>query len=332
MRRFPLLASLLTIFLCPALLIAQAEDTQTVREITPGQVIIPFEKMRRIWGELVSVDLATRTGTFRAEGDDAIYRFAVMPYAEMLHHATNGELNDFQIGERAIFRLHVNEQGEWYWLTYIQDEMNMLRGHQEYYIVESLDPENGQIGFTWGKADKSFVRQEGLFLDTDKETKFWKAGKSATFADIKIGDTLRAKTHGIGKGQSRVAWHVFLDDESLDAFRDQQVAVHSARIAKEGAPGYVDQAESGKLTLTMFREGSEFVDKLVSGIKKAKGEPLTVQVAPTDASLQPSADAITATVVSCEKASGGLYQLVLQTTADASKFHVTQVARVWLSK
>ncbi|EAQ76900.1 hypothetical protein [Blastopirellula marina] len=331
MSRLPLLGLLLAIGLLPSLSIVHAEEAATVRAITPGKVIIPTEKMRRIWGELVSVDLATRTGTFRAEGEDAIYRFAVMPYAEMLHHATNGELSDFQIGERAIFRLHVNEQGEWYWLTYIQDEMNMLRGHKEYYIVESLDPENGRIGFTWAKADKSFVRQEGLFLDTDKETKFWKAGKPAAFADIKLGDKLRAKTHGIGKGQSRVAWHVFLDDESLEAFRDKQVAVHSQRMAKEGLPGYVDRVEGAALELMLFREGSELAETLLTGKKKAKSAPVTVQVAPTDPSLEPSADAISATVVSCEKA-GGLYKLVLQTTADTSKFQVTQVARVWVNE
>ncbi|UUO05098.1 hypothetical protein M4951_17115 [Blastopirellula sp. J2-11] len=329
MLRFPLL---LAICLLPSMSIAHAEDAAAVRGITPGKVIIPTEKMRRIWGELVSVDLATRTGTFRAEGEDAIYKFAVMPYAEMLHHATNGALSDFRIGERAIFRLHVNEQGEWYWLTYIQDEMNMLRGHKEYYIVESLDPEKGRIGFTWAKADKSFVRQEGLFLETDKETKFWKAGKPASFADIKPGDLLRAKTHGIGKGQSRIAWHVFLDDESLEAFRDKQVAVHSRRMAQEGLPGYVDRIDGGTLELTLFREGSELAETLLTGRKKAKAAPIAVQVAPTDASLKPSAAAISATVVTCEKAPGALYKLVLQTTADTSKFREKEVARVWVNE
>ena len=130
----------------PTAIHAQADKPEL--KITPGKVIVPFQKMRRIWGELVSVELKTRTGTFRAEGEDKLYRFSAMPCAEMLHHGTSGGLSQFKIGERAIFRMHVNEAGEWFWLTYIQDEMNMLRSHKEYYIVESLDADNGRIGFT----------------------------------------------------------------------------------------------------------------------------------------------------------------------------------------
>src|SRR6056297_1970168 len=226
-----------------------------VRKITPGKVIIPFEQMRRMWGELVSVDLEAATGTFRNEGEDKIYRFEVMPYAEMLHHATKGQLSDFKIGERAIFRLHPNDAGEWYWLTYIQDEMNMLNGHGEYYFVETIDADQGRIGFTWAKGDRSFIREENLFLETDDQTQYWKEGRPAKFADIQIGDKLRAKTHGIGKGKVRVCWHVFLDDASLLKFRDEQIAIHDAFLAKEGAPGYVDRVEGTEMDLTMFQNG-----------------------------------------------------------------------------
>lgn len=329
MHRFAFFGSLSAILLFAAVSVAQSEESPAVRVITPGKVIIPTETMRRPWGELVSVDLKTRTGTFRSEGDDQLYPFVVMPYAEMLHHATNGELADFQIGERAIFRLHPDQDGKWYWLTYIQDEMNMLRGHKEYYFVESIDPGTGRIGFTWAKGDKSFIRQEGLFLDTDKETKYWKAGKPATFADIQIGDKLRAKSHGVGQGKTRVAWHVFLDDESLEAFRDKQVAVHSARIAKEGSPGYVDAVDQGKLELMMFREGGELTTTLLTDPKKPNADPIIVKVAPTDASLNPSAEPIAAKVVTGEKAPGGLIKLVLETEADTAKFQTGEVARVW---
>src|SRR3954470_12344893 len=99
-----------------------AADTpaKPVLKIIPGQVIVPTDAMRRIWGELVSLDLKTRTGTFRKDSTDELISFIVMPYAELLHHATNGDLQDFRIGERALFRLHENDKGEWVWLTYIQ--------------------------------------------------------------------------------------------------------------------------------------------------------------------------------------------------------------------
>ena len=31
------------------------------------------------------------------------------------------------------------------WLTYIQDEMNFLNGHNEYYCVDRIDPVKGEI-------------------------------------------------------------------------------------------------------------------------------------------------------------------------------------------
>src|SRR5690349_21536234 len=69
--------------------------TKPVLKIIPGKVIVPTDAMRRIWGELVSIDFATRTGTFRKEGTDEVMKFIVLPYAELLHHATFGDLQDF---------------------------------------------------------------------------------------------------------------------------------------------------------------------------------------------------------------------------------------------
>ena len=47
------------------------------------------------------------------------------------------------------------------------------------------------------KFDGSFVRDKGVVLLTDKETPCWKDGKPAKFADVRVGDRLRTKTHGL---------------------------------------------------------------------------------------------------------------------------------------
>lgn len=299
---------------------SQATDSPT-QKITPGKVIVPYKKMRRIWGELVSVDLEKRTGTFRAEGEDRIYRFAAMPYAEMLHHATKGYLSDFRIGERAIFRMHVNEEGEWYWLTYIQDEMNMLNGHKEYYFVDSIDADKGRVFFTWAKGDKSLIRQDGLFFDTNKETRYWKNGKPAQFADIKVGDKLRTKSRGNGQGRSRIAWHVFLDNVSLEKFRDEQIVVQAERLTRDGAAGYVDQLNGNELTVTMFGSGSSVVEKLKSGSK--------VRVAPASTNLKQTGESISGTVIESTRGKIHTRSLKIQLEAPATGFRVTHVVRLW---
>ena len=62
---------------------AADEPVKPVLKITPGQVIVPTDAMRRIGGELVSVDLKTRTGTFRKEGTNEIISFTMLPYAAL---------------------------------------------------------------------------------------------------------------------------------------------------------------------------------------------------------------------------------------------------------
>src|SRR3954470_14997948 len=147
--------------LVPLAAFVVAADPPPPAKITPGKVVIPLDRMRRVWGELVSLDLKTRTGTFRNESDDTVMPFTVMPYAELLHHAARGDLQDFKIGERAIFRLHEDADGKWVYLTYIQDEMNFQAGRKEYYWVDEIDAKAGTITFTQANADKTFTREKG---------------------------------------------------------------------------------------------------------------------------------------------------------------------------
>lgn len=294
--------------------------------ITPGKVIIPTDRMQRPWGELISLDLATRTGKFRRENNDEVVEFTVMPYAELLHHAAHGDLQDFRVGERAIFRLHENPEGKWTLLTYIQDEMNMLNGHKEYFHVDEIragkgvEPGKEHLVCTWANADKSFVRETGVVIEIDKETRFWKAGQLARLGDIEAPAKLRTKTHGAGQGKRRIAWEVFLDDESLLKFQAEQKEVHNARIAKEGAPGYIDEAAEGRLALTLFHEGEVQVKQLKAG--KA------VRVAPAGVDRKPSAEPVAATLKSV-KMEGRQCKVTLETAAPVDKFTPTGLVRVW---
>jgi hypothetical protein len=298
---------------------ATSPATKPVLKIIPGQVIVPTDNMRRPWGELISIDFANRTGKFRKDGTDEIMSFIVLPYAELLHHGAFGDLEDFRPGERAIFRLHPNEQGEWIWLTYIQDEMNMMLGHKEFFYVDSVDKEHHSLTVTQANQDKSFVREKGIVIETDKDTRFWKKGQPASFQDIKPGDALRTKTHGVGKGKTRVAWEVFFDEESLLKFQAEQKAVHAARMAKDGLPGYVDAVEGQQIKLTLFREAGEQAAKL------AKGKQ--IQLAPAGPDRQASMPAIEGTIVTTSKV--GVLTKVVATIPATQNFKPGEVARLW---
>lgn len=319
MKLFPLL---LILSLLVGVGLAADSPEKAPLKITPGKVIIPFDAMHRWWGELISVDLDTRTGTFRNESTDEVVHFTVMPYAELLHHATNGDLQDFRIGERAIFRMHENEKGEWVWLTYIQDEMNMMNGHKEYFFVEEIDSAAGKLTTTWAKGDMTFVREKGVVINTDKETRYWKTGQPATFADIKTGDKLRTKTHGVGKGKVRVAWEVFLDDESLLKFQAEQKTVHDARVREQGAAGYVDAIKEGQVVdLTLFNEGEVQVKQLKPGV--------SVRIAPAGVDRKPTAEPVPVMVDSVKMA-GRQCLVSLKVEGAVSGFAPTELARLWV--
>ena len=300
--------------------LAQEQPAKPVLKITPGQVIVPTDRMQRPWGELISVDLATRTGKFRRENNDEVVTFTVMPYAELLHHATNGDLQDFRVGERAIFRLHENEKGEWVWLTYIQDEMNMMNGHKEFYHVDKLDPTSGQITVTQGNADKSYIREAGIIINTDVDTRYWKNGEPAKFSDLKLGDQIRTKTHGVGKGKTRIAWELFADEASLLKFQADQKTVHNERIKQDGAAGYVDTADKDAISLTLFHDGEYQFKQLKPGKE--------VRVAPAGVDKKPTAEPITATVKST-KMVGRSCKVELTTTAATAGFKPTELLRLW---
>ncbi len=291
-------------------------------KIIPGQVIVPTNpgEMRRIWGELISLDPKTRTGKFRNEGTDEVMSFTIMPYAELLHHAANGDLQDFRAGERAIFRLHENEAGEWVWLTYIQDQMNMMNGHKEYYYVDTIDAAKGQLTCTQANFDKSYIREPGILIETDKDTRYWKAGEPAKFSDIKVGDKLRTKTHGVGQGKTKMCWEVFLDDESLLKFQSEQKAVQAKRLAEQGAAGYVDQTAGTEVKLTIFREADDVSKALKAGQK--------VRVAPAGVDREPTTAPVTGTVAAAQMA-GGLGKVTLTLDAPATGFTVAGLARLW---
>jgi hypothetical protein len=301
---------------------ATTPATKPTLKIIPGKVIVPTDAMRRPWGELISIDFKTRTGTFRNESTEEVMPFIVLPYSELLHHAAFGDLEDFRKGERVIFRLHQNDEGKWIWLTYIQDEMNMLNGHHEFFYVDRIDPAKGEIEYTQGELERKppYIRAKGLILETDAETRYWKNGEPAKFADIKIGDKLRAKTHGIGSGKHHRAWEVFLDEASLQKFQKEQQAVHTRRMLADGLPGYVDAASSAEVKLTLFQEGRDLAKNLKVG--------QTVRVAAAGVDRK-AFDAVEGTITVL-KPKGNLNEVTIALKAAPTQpFVVAGVARLW---
>lgn len=294
--KLPILSAGLSFLLAAATSFAAEPTASTV--VPPGQAIVPSDS-RKPWGELISLDLKNRTGKFRNESTDEAWDFVVEPYAELLHHGADGDLQDFTVGERAIFRCHPGAEGEPWRLTYIQSEINFLNGHKEFFFVDKID--TGKIDGTpaagktvrltchQANADQSYVRTPELFIDVDENTKYFRNGKPAAFADLKVGDPIQTKTRGTGKGKDRIAVYVFLDVPSLQKFAEQQRPIHAQRMREEGLAGFVDKVEGETIHLTLFRETGTWAKKLKPGMtvklaaagpdRQATGEPIECEVA-----------------------------------------------------
>ena len=92
-------------------------------------------------------------------------------------------------------------------------------------------------------------------------------------------------------------------------------------FSEQGAPGYIDEAKAGQLSLTLFHEGEVQVKQLKAG--------KLVRVAPAGRDREPTAEPIEGKVSSVKMA-GRQCLLTLDVTASTEKFHATGLARVWV--
>ncbi len=297
-------------------------------KITPGKPIVPTGpgEMRRLWGELISLDPVTRTGKFRKMDDDVVYEFVVMPYAELLHHAAQGDLQEYLPTERALFRLHEDDKGVWKYLTYIQDEMNFLRNHKEWYYVTAI--EKGRFKCDQANENREmFTREKDVLIDVDAQTKYFRGGQEVKLEDVKVGDRMQIKAHGVGQGMKRIAWFVFLDAESVEKFAADQRSVHSARMKADGFPGYVDMvsgnnAGGSTVEMTLFGWARDYNKSIKPGLE--------VRLAPVGKDLKPSAEAVSAKITAV-KPLGHNTKLTLELSQAPPKgVEPPNVVRVWI--
>lgn len=197
----------------------------------------------------------------------------------------------------------------------------MMNGHKEFFYVDAIDASSGKITCNQANFDRSFVREKGIILETESATRYWKDGQPAKFGDIKVGDRLRTKTHGIGKGKVRMCWEVFLDEASLLKFQAEQRAVHARRLAAEGAPGYVDVVAAQQIELTLFQEAGDIGRALKAGA--------AVRLVGAGPDRQAAGPETLATIKSA-KFQGNLCKVSLELSSATTPLQPRQVLRLWV--
>jgi hypothetical protein len=198
--------------------------------------------------------------------------------------------------------------------------MTFLNHHGEYFYVDRIDPAKGELECHDANPTSGFFREKGILIETDANTRYWKNGEPAKFADIQLGDKLRTSTHGVGKGKVHMCWEVFLDDQSLNKFQDEQKALEAKRLKEEGLPGYVDKVDGNQVNLTLFWEGIDENRKLKPGQK--------IRVAAAGVDRKPTTAPITGTVIS-SKSAGPLFKVALTLDTPPTGLPPGAIARLW---
>ena len=112
MRNFSLLH--VSLFLLGGRMPAEDPPKKPPLKIIPGKVIVPTDAMRRPWGELLSLDFKTRTGTFRNESKYLAGVYQGDPTAEYLaffRAGIDGVFTDFANTGFAARAAYLTETG-----------------------------------------------------------------------------------------------------------------------------------------------------------------------------------------------------------------------------
>jgi hypothetical protein len=166
-------------------------------QLKTGEAPPPFAE-HRVMGELVSVDDATRTGSFRMDRTGEMVNFTLTPEATVKVMSGEGKLSGLAPGSRCRFHMFQDEQGRFTKVTSVSDEFSYLAANFTTYRIEELRAGEGTI-----RAARQIPEVKNYNGDMEKspdlgrtilqvlpDTRIWKGDKQVKLADLAVGDLL----------------------------------------------------------------------------------------------------------------------------------------------
>lgn len=267
-------------------------------------------------GELIAYDPVTRTGRLRRDGDfvdrDVVFRFALLPYAEVYYHGSPAELQDVPPGTRLRGRFLLPPEGDTKIPPPAATDKTTPR-HSHALILEDDFSHAARRGEAWkvtaidlaelGKSLKqrgvlsveSTVagpdgKPESMQLDVSRATRLWQRdGGLVELETVAPGQVIQMNL-GWAPDWKNGRFHcldIWLDEESQQAFSERQRRVHARKMTYFWPAAWIDHVEhqprgSGILTLTLFGGIDEAVE---DALRWMVGRNVPVLVAAADASL-----------------------------------------------
>jgi hypothetical protein len=239
-----------------------------------------------IGGELITFDPVARTGTLRRDGDfvdrDVVFRFALLPYAEVYYHGSPAELQDVPLGTRLQGRFLLPPAGDTK-VPHLEAKDKTTPRHSHALILEDDFSHQSRRGAAWkvtaidlAEIGKS-LKQKGVLsvestvadpdgktatmkLDVSRASRIWKAGQALEELEaLAPGQVVQLNLGWAPEWKNRV-FHcsdIWLDEKSQRAATERQRRVHMRKMTYFWPAAWIDHVEhqpggSGIVTLTLF--------------------------------------------------------------------------------
>lgn len=241
--------------------LAPAFGADPVKPIKPEFNGPYFGKLPRAWVEILKVDAERNMMTVRNKMGQEV-EVPIRGDTELRVRDHWGTLADYYPGQSVMLFVYHDAAGKWSYPRAVQDEIQMMSLHKWWWTVDIFDKAAGIIELSRKEKDKVF--KESFRVGSD--TKLWKGETASGLDALQVGDVVLFQTR-FEKGQEKRFAVELMDEKGLTAIRAAQTAKHKKRLAADGLPAVVNDAEmlTGALLVSVQWSASETARSIKPG-------------------------------------------------------------------
>ena len=311
-RRVPAVMLFVTVFLAwenaPAI---ADEKADALRGHVPKPGVFPPEGAGiQLDGDLVVNDRINRRGAIRKGGNAPRHYFAMLPYGMVRYHGAPADVRDIPPGTHMHGRFLLPMKGEEEAIPLSEKQLKRHPNarHNHAILLEDDVSFYSRQGRSWkvlgfeqgagpaprlklsvepvGPEIEGGINKAALF-DIDGSTRIWKGRRLVGRDQVAPGQQVQVNLSW-GPFDSLATTDIWLDGESLAAFREVQRQRHLRLIRSRFLPGWVDSVKNGdtgggEITVTFF---GGMDPSLYTDIRGMKGGKRTTKICNAETTLR----------------------------------------------
>jgi hypothetical protein len=198
-------------------------------KLKPGEAPPRFSE-HLVFGEIVKVDAAARTGQFRADRTGETVDFSVTPEGSVKYLNAESSLADIPSGTRCRFDMYHDEKGAFTRASLVSDEFSFLASNVITWRVEALKLADGKLHVARQipevknyNGDMEKPQDVGRAeLRVTPETRVWKGEQQVKLDDLAVGDALLLNLTGEQPGAPSRCTDIWIGAETHKLVTERQ--------------------------------------------------------------------------------------------------------------